>query len=137
MFKPLPHLRVWQILLLCILMMHCSTQKVAVSPTPPQEQEIIRLRRSNQNKDAVLLGKVYIYYNSEKIDLVPSAIIALDGKLLLADAEGSYNIKVYPGIHKFQAGTIGMYNSLLNLVVERGDSTIVNFYLKPDLRPLN
>ncbi|WP_310394166.1 hypothetical protein [Hymenobacter sp.] len=114
----------------------CSSERVALGPAPPREQEITRFRRTDPAKEPVVFGRVLVL---DKTHTYPqaAAIVSLDDSISFANEAGEYRLIVSPGAHRFLTGQIGILPSQLTLEVERGDSVRINFHLRPDLRPLD
>jgi hypothetical protein len=125
------------LLLLVVVGCSCSAQQAAVTPSPPLEQEIAYFHRTNPAEPAIILGRVGILHPGTETLSVSSAIIALDNKISLADANGNYSIILPLGNHALVVGQIGFYKSKRVVKISQGDSVVLNFNLRYDLRPIN
>ena len=126
----------WLLLLVSAGLDGCSAERVAVGPSPPREQEIMRFRSTNPTKGPVLFGQVNLIDGTNTY-ILASAIVSLDKKVSFATAEGSYFLTVPPGSHQMMTGQVGVLHSVLTLHLKQGDSIRVNFHLRPDRRPLD
>jgi hypothetical protein len=113
----------------------CSSERVAVGPSPPREQEIVRFRSKDPTKEPIVFGQIKVVDETD-VYVLSAAILSLDENITFADKSGNYRFILKPGIHHFMTGQIGIYQSRLTLNVEKGDSIRINFHLKPDPRPL-
>jgi hypothetical protein len=114
----------------------CNVTHVEMKPAPPSEQEIVRYRAISPASAPTLSGQIKVLDKNETYAL-SSAIVSLNGKISYADEKGYYRLNLIPGINIFAVGQIGIYQSRLKLQVENGDSVRVNFFLRPDSRPLD
>ena len=126
----------WLLLLVSAGLDGCRAERVAVGPSPPREQDMMRFRSTNPTKAPVLFGWVNLLDGTNTYVLA-SAIVSLDQKVSFTTAEGAYFLTVPPGRHQLMTGQVGVLQSVLMLHLKQGDSIRVNFHLRPYRRPLN
>ena len=99
---------------------------------------VTHLRRRHSGAGAVLRGQIKMLLTTGEDELLPAAIVVVDGKIVAsADQAGRYAVALAPGRHQVQAGTIGFLKAkALALQVKQGDSVSLNFRLLQDLRPI-
>jgi hypothetical protein len=115
----------------------CKSERGLVGPAPHETQDITRFRSKDATKAPVVLGRVYLV-DQGRVQALPAAIIALDDSISFTNESGDYRRRLQPGNHRFLAGQIGLYPSLIQrLRVDLGDSVRIDFHLRPDLRPLD
>lgn len=113
----------------------CNAERATVGPAPPREQEIVRFRAANLNKQPVIFGHIEVLDKAGSYAL-STAILSVDKSISFANEKGDYHLVLTPSVHQIMVGQIGIQQSHLKLDVQPGDSVRINFHLQPDLHSL-
>lgn len=112
----------------------------ALNPTSATHADyvITRYRRTHADSTAFVAGHIGTATAQKAIKSL-SATLFVDGQRSIfyeADKNPSYLLHVSPGTHRLQIVTITYHNAEASFDVKLGDSLRIDFYLRPDLRPL-
>ena len=88
--------------------------------------------KAKKSTHTIIAGKFLDYESRNRI--IP-ATLNLNGVIHRTDS-GYFSIEVLPGKYKLRGGFVGKKWFIVNLKLERGDSTYLNLYLTDDDSPL-
>lgn len=118
-------------LLISFLCASC-TQKQLLDKSAIGGSFIAERHKAKKQTDTIITGEIL---EVETKSIIIPAFLNINGVIHETDS-GKFFFQVLPGKYRLQGGFVGKKWSLVNLTLERGDSTHLKLYLIDDDSPL-
>lgn len=116
------------ILLIVIIMVQGCFNKALVTSA----QDYVISKGKSKDGSIIVAGKCYDF--NSKSEIIP-CLVNMNG-IVLNSNMGEFKYNVWKGDYRVSAGFVGKEWTTSDLVLEKGDSVFVKFYLKDDERAL-